>query len=49
MGKRRNGYMILVGKLEGTTKKINTYVRQKGWVVWSRLVWLRIGTIGGLL
>jgi hypothetical protein len=57
MGKR-NAYRILVGKPEGNIPlqrprrrkedNINMNLRSVG-VVWTGLIWLRIGTSGGLL
>jgi hypothetical protein len=56
---KRNAYRILVGKLEGKrplgrsrrrwVNNIKTDVREIGWVIWIRLIWLRIGIGGGLL
>jgi hypothetical protein len=58
MGEKRNAYMILVGKPEGKTQlgrprrrwvyNIKMYIRQDG-MVWIGLIWLSIGTNGGLL
>jgi hypothetical protein len=54
MGAKRNAYRILVGKLEGKRPRcrwvdnIEMDLRSDG-VVWTGLVWLRIGTNGGLL
>jgi hypothetical protein len=61
MGEKRNAYRILVGKPEGrrplgsTSRRwadsIKMDLREIGWdgVVWTGLIWLRIGTIGELL
>jgi hypothetical protein len=56
MGKKRNAYMLLVGKPEG---KRPIGRRRRRWldniridlvgVMWTELVWLRIGTGGELL
>jgi hypothetical protein len=40
MGEKRNAYRILVGKPEG---------KRSDGMVWIGLIWLRIGTSGGLL
>jgi hypothetical protein len=55
MGEKRNAYSILVGKPEGmrpldvdgwiTLKRI---LERYDGVVWIGLIWLRIGTSGGL-
>jgi hypothetical protein len=61
MGEKRNACRILVGKPEGRRSlgrprrrwvdNIKMDLREIGWdgVVWTGLIWLRIGTIGGLL
>jgi hypothetical protein len=51
IGEKRNAYRLLVGKPEG--KKPPSRPRRR-WMdnikmVWTGLIWLRIGTIGGLL
>jgi hypothetical protein len=56
MGAKRNAYRILVGKPEGKRPlgrrrhrwedNIRTDFREKGWAVWTGLIWLRIGTSG---
>jgi hypothetical protein len=60
-GEKRNAYRILVGKPEGRrplgrtrrrwVDNIKMDLREIGWdgVVWTGLIWLRIGYIGGLL
>jgi hypothetical protein len=58
MREKRNAYRILEGKPDGKrpagrprrrwVKNIKMYLRQDG-MVWVGLVWLRTGTIGGLL
>jgi hypothetical protein len=55
---KRNSYRVLVGKPEGKrplvstrhgwVDNIKTDLREDG-VVWTGLIWLRIGTSGGLL
>jgi hypothetical protein len=55
MGEGRNMYKVLVEKPEGKSQRrswedgIKMDLREIGWGVWSGLIWLRIGTIGGLL
>jgi hypothetical protein len=61
MREKRYAYRILVGKPEGRrplgrprrrwVDNIKMDLREIGWdgVVWTGLIWLRIGTIGGLL
>jgi hypothetical protein len=60
MGEKRNAYRILVGKPEGKRSlgrlrrmwvdNIKMDIREIGWdgVNWIGLIWLRIGTSGGL-
>jgi hypothetical protein len=58
MGEKRNASRILLGKPEGKIPlgrprhrwvvNIKMVLRWDG-VVWNGLIWLRIGTIGGLL
>jgi hypothetical protein len=58
MGEKLNAYRILVGKPEGKkplrrprrrwVDDIKIDLRYDG-VVWSGLIWLRIGTNGGLI
>jgi hypothetical protein len=55
----RNVYRILVGKAEGKRPLerprrrredgITMDLREIGWGKWSGYIWLRIGTVGGLL
>jgi hypothetical protein len=59
MGEKMNAYKILVGNPEGKrpivrprlrwVDIIKMDLREIGWVVWTGLIWLRIGTSGGLL
>jgi hypothetical protein len=59
MGEKRNSYRLLVGKPEGKrplgrsrrtwVDTIRTDLGEVVWMVWTGLVWLRIGTVGGLL
>jgi hypothetical protein len=59
MGTKRNAYRTLVGKPEGKRSlgrprrgreyNIKMDVGGRGWDVWAGLIWLRIGTSGGLL
>jgi hypothetical protein len=61
MGEKRNAYRILMGKPEGKrllgrprrkwVDNIKMDLREIGWdgVDWIGLIWLRIGTSGGLL
>jgi hypothetical protein len=58
MVEKRNTYKILVGKSEGKRQlgrprrrwvdNIKKNLKYDG-VIWTRLIWLRIGTSGGLL
>jgi hypothetical protein len=51
MGETRNAYRILVGKPEGKRpqgRPVLILERYDG-MVWIGLIWLRIGTSGGLL
>jgi hypothetical protein len=59
MVEKRNAYMLLMGKLEGMRPpgrprrrwldNIRMDLVEMGWVMWTGLVWLRIGTGGELL
>ena len=59
IGDRRGAYKVLVGKLEGKRPfgrcrcrwedKINMDHQEVCWEAWTGLMWLRIGTGGGLL
>jgi hypothetical protein len=59
MGEGRNVYRVSVGKPEGkrplgTPRRgweggIEMDLREIGWGGWSGFIWLRIGTVGGLL
>jgi hypothetical protein len=59
MGKKRSAYRILVGKPEGKIQlgrprrrwriTLKWILERKDGVVWAALIWLRIGTCGGLL
>ena len=54
MGERRHVYRVLVGKPEGKRPlgrprhklevNIGMDLQEVGWGVWTRLIWLRIGT-----
>jgi hypothetical protein len=54
MGEKRNAYNILLGKPEGNRplgrprRRWEDNIKMDG-VVWAGLIWLRIGTTGGLL
>jgi transcription termination factor 2 len=59
MGEKRNAYKIFVGEQEGKrplgrprrrwVDNIKMYLREIGWDGLDGLIWLRIGTSGGLL
>jgi hypothetical protein len=59
MGERRGAYRVLVGKPEGRRPlgrprhrwedNIKMDLREVGWGAQTGLIWLRIGTGGGLL
>jgi hypothetical protein len=59
MVEKKNAYRILVGKPEGKrplgrprrrwVDNIKMDLREIEWDVWIGLIWLRIGTSGGLL
>jgi hypothetical protein len=59
MEERRGAYRILVGRPEGRRPlgrprlrwedNIKTDIQEVGWGAWTGLIWLRIGTDGGLL
>jgi hypothetical protein len=59
MGKGRGAYRILVGRPEGRRPlgrprrrwedNIKMDLQEVGWGAWTGLIWLRIGTGGGLL
>jgi hypothetical protein len=59
MGERRSAYGVLVGKPEGKRPlgrpsriwedNIKLNLQEPGWREWTVLIWLRIGTGGGLL
>jgi hypothetical protein len=58
-GEKKKAYRILVGKPEGKrpvgrqrrrwVDSIRMDLGEVGWMVWIGLMWLRIGTSGGLL
>jgi hypothetical protein len=58
-GEGRGAYRILVGRPEGRRPlgrprrrwedNIKMYLQEVEWVAWTGLIWLRIGTGGGLL
>jgi hypothetical protein len=54
-GGKRNACRILVGQPEGKIplgrprRNIKMDLKETGWDVWIGLIWLRIGTSGGLL
>jgi hypothetical protein len=59
MGKRRGAYRGLVGKPEGKRPlgrrgrrwedNVKIDLQEVGWRAWTGLMWLRIGTVGGVL
>jgi hypothetical protein len=59
MGEGRGSYRILVGRPEGRRPlgrprrrwedNIKIDLQEVGWGAWTGLIWLRIGTGGGLL
>jgi hypothetical protein len=59
MGEGKGAYRILVGKPEGRRPlgrpsrrwedNIEMDLQEVGWEAWTGLIWLRIGTGGGLL
>jgi hypothetical protein len=59
MGEKMNAYRILVGEPEGKrplgrsrrrwVDNIKMDLREIGWKMWIGLIWLRMGTSGGLL
>ena len=59
MGKRRGAYRVLVGKPEGKRPlgrrgrrwedNVKIDLQEVGWRAWTGLMWLRIGTVGGVL
>jgi hypothetical protein len=59
MGEGRGAYRILMGRPEGRRAlgrpwrrwedNIKMDLQEVGWVAWTGLIWLRIGTGGGLL
>jgi hypothetical protein len=59
MGEKRNVYRLLLGKPEGKRSlgrprhrwvdNIRIYLESWDGVMWTRLIWLRIGTGGELL
>jgi hypothetical protein len=59
MGEGRGAYRILVGRLEERRQlgrprhrwedNIKVDLQELGWGAWTGLIWLRIGTGGGLL
>jgi hypothetical protein len=59
MGEGRDAYRILVGRPEGRRPlgrprhswedNIKMDLQEVGWGAWTGLIWLRIGTGGGLL
>jgi hypothetical protein len=59
MGEVRGSYKVLVGKPEGRRPlgkprcrwedNVKMDLQEVGWGAWTGLIWLRIGTGGGLL
>jgi hypothetical protein len=59
MREGRGAYRVLVGRSEGRRPlgrprrrwedNINMDLQEVGWGAWSGLIWLRIGTGGGML
>jgi hypothetical protein len=59
MGEARGAYRVLVGRPEGRRPlgrprrrwedNIKMDLEEVGWGAWTGLIWLRIGTVGGLL
>jgi len=59
MGERRGAYRVLVGKPEGKKPlgrsrrrwedNIKKDLQEVRWGVWTSLIWLRIGTVSGIL
>jgi hypothetical protein len=59
MGEARGAYRVLVGRPEGRRPlgrprrrwddNIKMDLQEVGWGAWTGLIWLRIGTGGGLL
>jgi hypothetical protein len=49
MGEKKNAYRILVGKPEGKRPLGRAMHRRLDGMVWIELIWLRIGSSGGLL
>jgi hypothetical protein len=60
MGEGRGAYRILMGRPEGRRRplgrprhrwedNIKMDLKEVGWGAWTGLIWLRIGTGGGLL
>jgi hypothetical protein len=59
MGEMKYAFKILAGKPEGKRLfgrsrhkwegNIRMDLREMGWMLWTGFMWLRIGTIGGLL
>jgi hypothetical protein len=51
-GEKRNPYRLLVGKpgVKRPLGRLGRWIleRERGWVVWTGLVWLSIGTSGNL-